>query len=364
MGDVSGMFGTKAKSSMLYWQPTVLVIDDQSTNRHLLAEILRSVVPQGHILSFADPVDAIEYAETSAVDLVCTDYRMPGMDGIEVIRRLRGMSHLTEVPIICLTAIDNLAIRYEALDAGANDYLSRPIDHRECASRCRNLLSMRRYQLTTLRHANELSERVLQVTGKLEQNQMEMLHRLAKVAEQRDTDTGAHLYRIGRYSAWLAKRVTGDEAFARMMELAAPLHDLGKVAIPDSILLAARPLTEEEWVIMRTHTTTGHAMLSDGDSGHLSVAADIARYHHEKFDGSGYPDGLAGNDIPLSARIVATVDVYDALTSVRPYKAAWPAEKARGYLRAQAGMHLDPTLVAAFLSDLDELEQIGRRDDA
>src|SRR5690242_11961477 len=149
MGDVSGMFGTKAKSSMLYWQPTVLVIDDQSTNRHLLAEILRSVVPQGHILSFADPVDAIEYAETSAVDLVCTDYRMPGMDGIEVIRRLRGMSHLTEVPIICLTAIDNLAIRYEALDAGANDYLSRPIDHRECASRCRNLLSMRRYQLTT-----------------------------------------------------------------------------------------------------------------------------------------------------------------------------------------------------------------------
>jgi response regulator RpfG family c-di-GMP phosphodiesterase len=204
MGDVSSVFGTSVDSSMLHWQPTVLVIDDQSTNRHLLSEILRSVVPNGHILSFADPLAAIDYAESNSVDLVCTDYRMPGMDGITVIRHLRGMTHLAEVPIICLTAIDNVSIRYEALDAGANDYLGRPIDHRECASRCRNLLSMRRYQLSTLRHTHELAERVRQVTGKLEQNQMEMLHRLAKVAEQRDTDTGAHLYRIGRFSRLLA----------------------------------------------------------------------------------------------------------------------------------------------------------------
>jgi response regulator RpfG family c-di-GMP phosphodiesterase len=364
MGDVSSVFGTRVDSSMLHWQPTVLVIDDQSTNRHLLSEILRSVVPNGHILSFADPLAAIDYAESNSVDLVCTDYRMPGMDGITVIRHLRGMTHLAEVPIICLTAIDNVAIRYEALDAGANDYLGRPIDHRECASRCRNLLSMRRYQLSTLRHANELAERVRQVTGKLEQNQMEILHRLAKVAEQRDTDTGAHLYRIGRFSRLLAKRVTNDEDFARVMEIAAPLHDIGKVAIPDSILLASRALTASEWVVMRSHTTIGHAMLSDGDSGHLSVAADIARSHHEKFDGSGYPYALAGAEIPLSARIVATVDVYDALTSVRPYKSAWPAEKALDHIRSEAGIHFDPELVEAFLADQTEIEQISRRTDA
>jgi response regulator RpfG family c-di-GMP phosphodiesterase len=361
MGDSPSVFSASAFSAMSYWQPTVLVIDDQATNRHLLAEILRSVVPVGHILCFADPLAAIAHAASNAVDLVCTDYRMPGMDGIEVIRRLRTMPHLNEVPIICVTAIDNVAIRYEALDAGANDYLSRPIDHRECASRCRNLLSMRRYQQSTLRHAHDLAERVLQVTAKLEHNQMEMLHRLAKVAERRDTDTGAHLYRIGRYSALLAMRVSGDESFARMLEVAAPLHDLGKVAIPDSILLAGRPLTESEWAIMRTHTTIGHAMLSGGDSQQLNVAADIAHSHHEKFDGSGYPEGLAGHEIPLAARIVATADVYDALVSVRPYKAAWPARQAREYLRTQAGVHLDPTLVEAFLADPVQIEEISRQ---
>lgn len=340
------------------WLPTIVIVDDQATNRHLLEEILRSVVPQGRFEVFADPVAAVQFVTTNPADLVCTDYRMPGMNGVELIRTMRTLPHLAEVPIVCLTAIDNVGVRYEALDAGANDYLSRPLDHRECATRCRNLLKMRRYQLTTLHHAHLLQERVDQVTRDLVHNQMETLNRLAKVAEQRDEDTGAHLYRIGRFSALLARRLTGDESFARLIEMASPLHDIGKVAIPDAILLAPRSLTDDEWAVMRTHTTTGYSMLSGGDSSHLKMAADIARSHHEKYDGSGYPDGLAGEHIPLVARIVAVVDVFDALTSVRPYKPRWSIDRARAHLQAQAGVHFDPRLVEAFLSDIREIDVI------
>ena len=341
------------------WQPTIVIIDDQATNRHLLEEVLRSFVPKGRFELFADPLAAIRFVMTAPADLVCTDYRMPGMNGIEVIRTMRTLPHLADVPIVCLTANDNITVRYEALDAGANDYLSRPLDHRECATRCRNLLKMRRYQLSTLHQAHLLQDRVDQVTKDLVQNQMEMLNRLAKVAERRDEDTGTHLYRIGRYSAMLARRISGDEAYAQLLELASPLHDIGKVAIPDSILLAPRALTDGEWAIMRTHTTAGYGMLSGGDSANLKTAADIARSHHEKFDGTGYPDGLAGEQIPLAARIVAVVDVFDALTSVRPYKTRWSIDRAREHIKQQAGAHFDPRLVEAFLADIREIEIIS-----
>jgi response regulator RpfG family c-di-GMP phosphodiesterase len=318
------------------------------------------VIPQGNIIDFASPLAALDFAQNHHIDLICTDYQMPGMNGVEVIRKLRSMTHLAEVPMICLTGNDNRTVRYDALDAGANDYLPRPIDHRECAARCRNLLSMRQYQLSTRRQSENLVDRVAQVTSKLEQTQLEMLLRLATVAEQRDTDTGAHLIRIGKYAALLAQQFTGDSAFASLVEAAAPLHDIGKVAIPDSILLAARPLTAAEWEVMCTHTTIGHLMLDGGESRHLRIAAEIARWHHERFDGAGYPDRLRGEQIPLAARIVATADIYDALISQRPYKAAWSPIQAQEYLRAQAGTQLDPLLVGAFLSDLDALEHIHR----
>lgn len=332
-------------------RPVIMIVDDQSTNCHLLAEISYGFCPAGNILSFDDPLAAVAYANSHQVDLVLTDYRMPQMNGVMLIRSLRAMKHLIDPPIICITAIDDQQVRYDALNAGANDYLSRPIDYLECAARCRNLLNMRRFQLATLQHTKELEERVEQVIQDLEKKKMETLFRLAKVAEQRDTDTGAHLNRIGRYSALLSRRMGCDESFMAILEMAAPLHDIGKVAIPDSILLAKRSLTPEEWDIMQTHTIIGHAMLSGGDSEHMMVAAEIARSHHEKFDGSGYPDGLSGQDIPISARILAVVDVYDALTSKRPYKEAWSGKNAREYLRQQAGKHLDPELVNIFLAD-------------
>jgi response regulator RpfG family c-di-GMP phosphodiesterase len=338
--------------------PTIVIIDDQETNRHLLAEIARGFCSHAEIQAFDDPLAAIAHANSRPVDLVLTDYRMPNMDGITLIRALRAIDHLLDPPIICITAVDDVRIRYDALDAGANDYLSRPIDYRECSARCRNLLNMRRLQLASIEHSRILGERVDAVVRDLEKKKMEMLFRLAKVAEQRDTDTGAHLSRIGQYSAALARRVGCDESFTAILELAAPLHDIGKVAIPDAILLAQRPLTPEEWTVMKTHTLVGHAMLAGGDTEQMEVAAQIARSHHEKFDGSGYPDGLAKQDIPLAARILAVVDVYDALTSKRPYKEVWSHDRAQELLRNESGRHFDPDLVEAFLADIPAIRAI------
>lgn len=339
-------------------RPAIMIVDDQATNCRLLVEIARGFCPEARIEVFHDPLRAIEFARANDLDLVLTDYRMPQMNGVTMIRTLRGIAHLKESPMICVTAIDDLQVRYEALDAGANDYLSRPLDYRECAARCRNLLKMRRYQLAMTQHARSLESQVEQAVADLQQKKLETLTRLAKVAEQRDTDTGAHLGRIGRFSALLARRVGMGDAYAAMLEVAAPLHDIGKVAIPDSILLAQRALTESEWDIMRRHTLIGHAMLAGGDSEPLMVAAQIARSHHERFDGSGYPDGLAGEHIPVSARILAVVDVFDALTSKRPYKEKWSDEQASEYLRMQAGKQLDPEFVNAFLADAQGIQQV------
>ncbi len=339
-------------------QPSIMIVDDQATNCRLLAEIAKGFCPEARIEVFSDPLRAIEFAHGNELDLVLTDYRMPQMNGVAMIRTLRRVEHLKESPIICVTAIDDLQVRYEALDAGANDYLSRPLDYRECAARCRNLLKMRRYQLAMLQHARNLENQVESAVADLQQKKLETLTRLAKVAEQRDTDTGAHLGRIGRFSALLARRVGLGEGYATMLEVAAPLHDIGKVAIPDSILLAQRSLSEDEWDIMRRHTLIGHAMLAGGDSEPLMVAAEIARSHHERFDGAGYPDGLTRHDIPVSARILAVVDVFDALTSKRPYKEKWSDERATEYLRNQAGKQLDPEFVQAFLSDPQGIAQV------
>lgn len=339
--------------------PQILIVDDQQANCLLLAEIMAGVCPGADIKTFLNPLDALQHASIADVDLLITDYHMRELDGISLIRQIRALQHLHDPPIICVTSSDDIDVRYAALDAGANDYLSRPLDYRECAARCRNLLNMRQLQLAMLSHAQNLSKKILEVTRKLETKNMETLFRLAKVAEQRDTDTGAHLQRIGKFSAYLARKLGCDDHFCSIIELAAPLHDLGKVAIPDDILLARRPLTPAEWDIMKTHTTIGHAMLAGSDSVPMQLAADIARSHHERFDGSGYPDGLVGEQIPLAARILAVADVYDALTSKRPYKEAWPHERACAYLTEQAGKHLDPKLVTAFLASAEDILQIS-----
>lgn len=336
----------------------VLVIDDQASNAMFVAEILSGISADVNVLTFERPRDAVHHASTHPLDLVVTDYSMPDIDGIEVIRLLKGMDHLAELPIVVVTATEDMAVRYQALDAGAADFLTRPVNPRECQSRCRNLLNMRAYQLENKRHAELLAQRVAEVTADLQTRNMEMLQRLAVVAEKRDSDTGQHLVRMARYSALLARQIGLAPAEVHMIGMAAPLHDIGKIGIPDEILLADRRLTESELVIMRTHPDIGHDMLKDSSSESMKMSADIARYHHERYNGSGYPRRLGGEDIPLSARIVAVADVWDALLSPRPYKTPWSRETAEQFLRDGAGAHFDPILVDAFLSDPAALDRV------
>lgn len=339
---------------------SVLVVDDQTSNALLVAEILSGISADIDVLTFTQSLEAVRYAAGHPLDLVVTDYSMPELDGIGVIRELQRMDHLVDLPIVMVTALDDMELRYAALDAGAADFLARPINSRECQARCRNLLKMRYLQNEKKRHAEILAQRVAEVTLDLQSRSMEMLQRLAGAAEKRDTDTGEHLVRMSRYSAMLAREIGFAEADIQVITMAAPLHDIGKIGIPDDILLAPRRLTESELRIMRTHPEIGHDMLQGSSSDAMKMSADIAHYHHERFDGTGYPVGLSGEDIPLAARIVAVADVWDALLSPRPYKRAWTQDAAIDLLRSGAGTQFDPNLVDAFLGNLDALNQIRR----
>lgn len=337
-----------------------IVIDDQTSNALLIAETLSGISAELDIVTFTRPLEAVRYAAENPLDLVVTDYSMPDLNGIGVIQQLKLMTHLMDLPIVMVTALDDMDLRYAALDAGAADFLTRPINFRECQSRCRNLLKMRSFQIQTRRHTEILTLRIAEVTEDLQKSNMEMLQRLAGAAEKRDTDTGEHLVRMSRYSALLAREIGFNDAEVHVIGMASPLHDIGKIGIPDDILLAPRRLTESELRIMRQHPEIGHDMLQGSSCEAMRMSADIARYHHERFDGTGYPDGLRGEDIPLSARIVAVADVWDALLSPRPYKRPWPEDAAIDLLRGGAGSQFDPTLVDAFLANLSSLQQIRR----
>lgn len=337
---------------------TILVIDDQSTGRLLITEILKNVDPQARIVAFGNPFDALDYTSTHRVDMVLTDYRMPTMDGVETIKRLRQVDHMTDVPIVCVTIVEDRDVKYRALEAGATDFLKRPLDPLECAARCRNLLALRRHQLASQDYTEELERRVAEATQGMRISEMETLLRLAKVAEQRDMFTGLHLVRMAKYSALLARECNWSEEDQRVIELAAPLHDIGKIGIPDAILQTRRRLQPDEVRIMRAHAEIGYNLLKGGQSHYLRLAASVAYAHHEKFDGSGYPRGLAGENIPIEARIVAIADVYDALTSVRPYKAAWTVEETMEHMQRESGRHFDPVLLDRFFSVRDKLEEI------
>ena len=339
---------------------TVVVIDDQASGRMLLTEILRDVDPSANIESFSNALDALAFAEKNVVDLVITDYKMPKIDGIEAIRRLRNIPHVAEIPIICVTIVGDMDVRLRALEAGANDFLMRPLDQLETAARCKNALLLRRHQTISHNYTKELEFRVEKVTQEVRLGEMETLLRLAKVAEQRDSITGQHLVRMAKYSALLARECGWSKEDQYAIEISSPLHDIGKIGIPDTILQAQRGLTSEEWTIMKGHAEIGYEMLCGSQSRFLRMAAEIARGHHEKFDGSGYPFNLAGEMIPLEARIVAIADVYDALTSERQYKRAWTIRETTDHMLAESEKHFDPKLLKLFFNRTDELDYIQK----
>ena len=337
---------------------TVMVVDDQSTGRAILEQVVRSLDERVEVEGFMRPVDAVIWAARHVADLVLVDYMMPDMDGIEFVTRLRALPGYEHVPIVMVTVHDDRRVRYAALDAGITDFLTKPVDARECLARCRNLLTLRRQQLALEDRGRHLEHMVEDATCEVHEREKETLMRLARAGEYRDEETGTHLIRMSRYSRLIAVALALDPAEAETVELAAPLHDIGKIGIPDQILLKPGKLDAPEWAVMRRHPVIGHDILKGSASKYVRMGALIALGHHEKYDGSGYPNGLEGDHIPLCARIVAVADVYDALTSVRPYKAAWASDKAMDYVASQAGRHFDPRMVKVFLGAKDKVLEI------
>ena len=336
----------------------ILIVDDQTTGRRILEEIVRGVDDTLQVVSFSDPRDALGHARGRPPDLILTDYRMPEMNGVEFIKRLRSLPGCAEVPIVVITVVGDRSVRYEALNAGATDFLTRPLDQYECMSRCRNLLKLRHQQCMIQDRAQWLERQVEIATRQIVLRERETLLRLARAGEYRDQDTGNHVMRMSKYSRAIADYLGLSEADCDEIEFASPMHDIGKIGVPDHILLKPGKLGSTEWEIMKNHTVIGHQILADSDSRYIQVGAIIALSHHEKYDGSGYPYGLAGEAIPLQARIVAVADVYDALRSHRPYKEPWSRERAVDFIIEQRGRHFDPACVDAFTRQLDLISAI------
>ncbi|MEP6550737.1 MAG: HD domain-containing phosphohydrolase [Gemmatimonadales bacterium] len=328
----------------------ILIIDDHQANIEALKRILRSA---GFVSvnSATDPMVGIALVQTWSPDLLLLDLHMPQLDGFGVLEAIRpqleGDSHL---PVLMLTADSSHETKRQALAGGVKDFLTKPFDAIEAVLRIENLLENRSLY-TTVRKQNELLEqRVAERTLELEEAQVEILQRLAAAGEFRDDETGEHTHRVGHLAALLAKGVGLSEAHVDLIRRAAPLHDVGKIGIPDAILLKPGRLTPKERRIMETHVAIGAEMLAGGRSPLVQGAERIARGHHERWDGKGYPDGLAKEHIPIEARIVGVADFLDALTHNRPYRRAWSVAKTVAKIVAGRGTHFDPIVVDAMLA--------------
>lgn len=339
----------------------VLIVDDQAISRAILSQVIRNLSPTATIHEADSPFAALDWAKEVTADLIIVDFEMPGMNGIDFVREVRLHPDYHAVPTLMITIKKDVETRYAALDAGVTDFLTKPVDVHECAARCRNLITMRQQQLLLEDKSRLLEARVRKATADILAREKETLMRLARAGEYRDSDTGKHLLRMSLYCRLLAKAIGFSDDEAELIESAAPLHDIGKIGIPDSILRKNGPLTPEELQIIRTHPVIGFEILEGSPSKYVQKGSEIALAHHEKYDGSGYPYGLSGEAIPIAARIVAIADVFDALTSTRPYKKAWDVERAIQYLIAESNRHFDPELVTAMVSIRSSLEEIHRQ---
>ncbi len=337
---------------------TVLVVDDQSTGRTILSHIIKSINPKIKITEKNNPEQALEWATQHTADLVFVDYVMPEMNGVDFVRLLKTLPNYDTVPVIMITIKKDAETRYASLDAGVADFLNKPVDVYECTARCKNLLTMR-YQTLSLQNKSSLLEGLVRIsTAEIRTREKETLKRLARAGEYKDFNTATHLQRMALYSRAIAVAMGFSEDEAEAVELSAPLHDIGKIGIPDYILLKKETLTDEELKIMRTHPIIGYEILQDSPSKYLQMGGEIALAHHENYNGTGYPYGLKGQEIPLVARIVAVADVFDALTTVRPYKQAWPMDQAFSLLAEESGKKFDPEIVTIMLSIREKIEQI------
>ncbi|MCV2367750.1 HD-GYP domain-containing protein [Roseateles oligotrophus] len=338
----------------------VLIVDDSEINLALFEAL---VLKLGDIeaKSMASATEGLAWAQQHAPDLIIVDYMMPELDGVQFIERLRATAGKDGVPILMITANDQKPVRYRALNAGASDFLTKPIDKVEFLARCSNLLALSEMRRKLDDRAAWLADEVRLATAKIVERERETVIRLAKAAEYRDPETGAHILRMAHYSQLIARGLGLSEGEQELLLQAAPLHDIGKVGISDSILLKPGRLTPAEFDTMKQHAAYGYEILKESSSSILQTGASIALGHHEKFDGSGYPGGLVGEAIPIFCRIVAVADVFDALTSARPYKSAWTLEDAATHIRSQSGSHFDPACVAVFFELWPEVLEIRER---
>lgn len=334
----------------------ILVVEDNPTNLAVLVSVI-SRIPECTVEGLTQPILALQKVREVSFDLCVIDHQMPGMTGTELIRALRALEGYRSVPLIMVTADDDRKVRVEAVEAGATDFLTKPLNPVELRARVQNLLALRKAQNDLANRAEDLSSQVKAATGHLQDREEEMIWRLARAIEYRDGGTGEHISRVAQISYILARGVGLSEAACRLIYLAAPLHDIGKIAIPDAILRKPASLAPDEYQTMQTHVEIGQRILADGTSDLVRVAETIAASHHERWDGKGYPTGRAGEDIPIEGRIVAIADVFDALCTARPYKPAWPIERARAEILANRGTHFDPICVDAFDRLWPEIKQ-------
>jgi putative two-component system response regulator len=338
----------------------VLVVDDAQLNVTLLQHLIKKL-PDCESAGFTEPLRALEWCQDNEPDLVVVDYMMPDMDGLEFSKRFRGIPGHADIPVLMVTANHESSIRHEALASGVTDFLNKPLDNNEFLARAKNMLDLRQSHKRLSDRAAWLDEEVRKATAEIMAREQEIIFCLSKAAEHRDPETGAHIQRMAHYSRHIARCMGLPVDQQDILLEAASMHDIGKVGTPDLILLKPGKLTDEEFTIMKQHAVIGYEVLNTSNAPLLKVAAEIAYSHHEKFDGSGYPRGLSGQDIPLFGRIVAVADVFDALTSERPYKRAWSVDQASQMLRDGAGKHFDPACVEAFFANFGEILEIKGR---
>lgn len=345
---------------------TILIVDDSEANRMILHD---QVITLGHMPVLAENgLVALEKVVEFKPDLLLLDIMMPKMDGYQVLARLKSDSHMRHIPVIMVSANDEIESVVNCIEQGAMDYLVKPFSPVLLKARIKAALANKflhdqeEAHRETIRQYNEkLEERVRERTKDLEETRLEVIQRLGRAAEYRDNETGQHVLRMSHFAARLAKELGMNDMECAMIKLASPMHDIGKIGIPDDILLKPGPLTKDERKIMETHTTIGGEILGGGKSELIKMAETIALTHQEKWDGTGYPKGLKKEEIPIAGRITAICDVFDAMTSKRPYKEAYPIEYALDFISSQSGKHFDPHLVKVFHQIVPDLKKIKEK---
>ncbi len=357
----------------------VMIVDDEPVNVKVVQKYLKLAGYQ-HFVTSTDPRPVMEMISQEMPDVILIDIMMPFVSGLQILQSLRDDERLAHVPTIVLTASDNEQTKMEALELGAADFLSKPVNSAELIVRVRNALLVKTHHDHLKNYARDLERQVRRRTAELAASRLELIHCLARTADFRDNETGRHVVRVGRYAEIIAQGLGMDEQFVELIGHAAPLHDMGKVGIPDCVLLkpgklvrdefeimqkhtvygerAFEPMSDEEWQTFRSHTFMGEMIMDVQSSPIITMAAKIALTHHEKWDGTGYPTGLKGSEIPLSGRITAIADVFDALSSKRPYKPAFELDRCFQIMEEGRGTHFDPKALDAFLAGRGAVAQV------